>query len=147
LSLELLIIPANRNLNASVFVFSGAVVTLFLSRSATYGYDQRCEIFGTQGLAAVGNPHEHEAKLCNVHGISRSRLAHSFPQRFEKAFALELDTFANVLVSQQRERGDGNKNGNASCCTWPVTAEQCIHVQQVADAARLSCETGQVVRI
>lgn len=116
-------------------------MTLFMSRSATYGYDQRCEIFGNKGLASVGNPQEHAAKLSNVNGISMSRLQHSFPQRFEKAFALELDTFANVVLLQQEQ------NDNGSSCRWPVTAEQCIHVQKVADAARLSCETGEVVRI
>ena len=29
---------------------SGTVVNLFMSRSATYGYDQRCEIFGDTKL-------------------------------------------------------------------------------------------------
>ena len=38
--------------------FVGTVVTLFMSRSATYGYDQRCEIFGSKGLVSVNNIHE-----------------------------------------------------------------------------------------
>jgi myo-inositol 2-dehydrogenase / D-chiro-inositol 1-dehydrogenase len=112
-----------------------------MSRAATYGYDQRCEIFGTQGLACVGNPPEHAAQLFNAHGVTMSRLQHSFPQRFEKAFALELDAFANVLLSEE------NTSNSAENSKWPVTAEQCIHVQQVADAARLSCDTGEVVRL
>jgi len=31
----------------------GTVVTIFMSRSASYGYDQRCEIFGERGLLKV----------------------------------------------------------------------------------------------
>ena len=42
----------------SFLYFVGTVVTLFMSRSATYGYDQRCEIFGSKGLVSVNNIHE-----------------------------------------------------------------------------------------
>jgi myo-inositol 2-dehydrogenase / D-chiro-inositol 1-dehydrogenase len=134
--------PAKRAfLFLRMLTISGAVVTMFMSRSATYGYDQRCEIFGNLGLASVGNPPEHAAKLFNAHGSHSSRLQHSFPQRFEEAFALELDAFANVLLNNDND----NTTGSSIC--WPVTAEQCIHVQQVADAARLSCETGAVVQL
>jgi len=103
-----------------------------MSRSATYGYDQRCEIFGTEGLVSIGNVHANTAVVSNSAGIRQSRLQHSFPERFNEAFSLEMDAFANTLL-----------RGNP----WPVTAEQCIRVQRVADAARLSCETGQVVAL
>ena len=116
-----------------VFSFSeGTVVTLFMSRSASYGYDQRCEIFGTDGLVSVGNIHENTTVISNKAGVSYSRLLHSFPQRFQEAFALELDCFADKLLL-----------GKA----WPVTEEHCINVQKVADAARKSAETGCVVTL
>lgn len=107
----------------------GTVVTIFMSRSAVYGYDQRCEIFGTEGLINVANVPEHTAVVSNRTGIRHSRLQHSFPQRFQQAFGLELDAFANTLI-------DG--------APWPVTAEQCVMVQRCADAARISSEKGTV---
>ena len=109
---------------------TGTVVTLFLSRSASYGYDQRCEIFGTKGMIQVGNVPEHTAVLSTASGIRHSRLQHSFPQRFQQAFGLELDAFADTLLEG---------------IPWPVTARQCVHVQRCADAARVSCDTGTIV--
>jgi len=110
----------------------GTVVTLTLSRGANYGYDQRCEVFGTHGLASVKNQHEHSSELANSVGVHRPKWAHSFPQRFEMAFANELDAFADTLL----------------CGTeWPVTEEDCVAVQRVCDAALVSCERGDVVRL
>jgi myo-inositol 2-dehydrogenase/D-chiro-inositol 1-dehydrogenase len=59
------------------------MVTLFLSRAATYGYDQRCEMFGTQGLVSVGNVAEHATVLSTQAGIQHAKWQHSFPQRFQ----------------------------------------------------------------
>ena len=103
-----------------------------MSRSATYGYDQRCEIFGDQGMVAVRNEHANTAVLSNAEGIHHSKLKHSFPQRFEQGFASELDAFADTLLLKQ---------------PWPVTANDCIRVQRVADAARLSCELDEAILI
>jgi myo-inositol 2-dehydrogenase/D-chiro-inositol 1-dehydrogenase len=120
--------------NANVLMkFSrGTTVNLFMSRSATYGYDQRCEIFGSAGLVSVGNESAHSAVLSNVDGVMKSKLKHSFPQRFNQAFASELDAFANTLLLDT---------------PWPVTADQCVRVQRVADAAKLSCDEDRVVQI
>jgi len=110
----------------------GAIVTLCMSRSASYGYDQRCEIFGDRGLVAVDNHHTNSAVLSDDGGIHRSRYKYSFPQRFNQAFAAELDTFADVLLDQR---------------VWPITENDCVAVQKVSDAARLSCELGEAVHI
>lgn len=101
-----------------------------MSRSASYGYDQRCEIFGSEGLVSIGNIHETATVISSPLGITHSRLQHSFPQRFHQAFGTELDAFADTLLLGM---------------PWPVTAEQCVNVQKVADAARKSAETGVVV--
>lgn len=111
----------------------GAVATLFMSRSANYGYDQRCEVFGAQGgLVSVMNQPENTMVLSDRTGVTHSRLLNSFPERFQAAFALELDAFADTLL--------GNRD-------WPISAEQCVKVQRVADAARQSCMEGRVVEI
>jgi len=114
----------------------GTVVTLTLSRGATYGYDQRIEIFGTKGLASLSNPHSTTTQLSNLNGIHLSKLQYSFPQRFELAFSNELDTFADVLLSADDE-----------VVEWPVKEEDCIAVQRICDAALVSCESGEVVRL
>ena len=113
-------------------IIQGAVVTLTMSRSACYGYDQRCEIFGTEGLASVGNEHTNSAVIAGSSGFLQSRLKHSFPERFDVAFGAELETFANAIMDSE---------------AWPITREDCIATQKVADAGRRSSETNEVVFI
>ena len=111
----------------------GTVVTIFLSRSATYGYDQRAEFFGRGGRIQVGNIAETSTVLSTDKGMSLSKYQHSFPQRFYQAFGNEMDSFADILL------GVGP--------SWPVTKEDCIKVQEVADAAQESARSGQVVHL
>ena len=62
----------------------GATVTISMSRSAEYGYDQRCTFYGTLGAASVGNVRKNEADISTKDGVMTSVLAHSFPQRFDR---------------------------------------------------------------
>lgn len=103
-----------------------------MSRFAAYGYDQRCEIFGTKGAVRVESIKEHAAVVATSAGMRQARLQHSFPERFHQAFGLELDAFADTILSGAE---------------WPITASQCVNVQRVADAARLSSRTGLTVLI
>lgn len=112
--------------------FVGTVVTLTLSRGANYGYDQRCEVFGTEGLASVKNQPENFSEHADAVGVHRPKWQHSFPQRFEAAFANELNAFADTLLLGTE---------------WPVTEQDCVAVQRVSDAALLSCESGDVVHL
>ena len=119
-------------------------MTLTLSRGATYGYDQRLEIFGTNGLASLTNPHSTTTQLSNSNGIHLSKLQYSFPQRFELAFSNELDLFADVLLSAD---DNDKEDGSSEVVEWPVKEEDCIAVQRICDAALVSCESGEVVRL
>ena len=103
-----------------------------MSRSACYGYDQRCEIFGTAGLVKVENEPSNTSILSNKEGVHQSRLKHSFPQRFHSAFTAELDAFADCILQET---------------PWPITPDDCIKVQRVADAAKESCELNKVVEL
>lgn len=110
----------------------GAVVTLTLSRSACYGYDQRVEVFGEKGLVTVGNEYAHTSSLSDQDGIHLSVLKHSFPQRFSLAFQSEIDAFADTILLKKQ---------------WPITTADCVAVQKVSDAARKSCKSNIVVEI
>ncbi|GAX14990.1 hypothetical protein FisN_12Lh315 [Fistulifera solaris] len=110
----------------------GAVATLFLSRSSVYGYDQRCELFGTEGLVSIGNIPEHSTTIRNKKGSHGALWQHSFPQRFEHAFANELDAFVNTVLLDE---------------PWPVSRDQCLYVQSIVDAAQRSAKLGEVVRL
>ncbi|KAL7527622.1 hypothetical protein ACHAWF_002250 [Thalassiosira exigua] len=133
----------------------GTVATLTLSRGSSYGYDQRCEVFGTDGLASVRNVPEHFGEVADASGVRRPRWTRSFPQRFEGAFYDEMDAFADVLLGDSDEgSGDLSDEGRSAGTEgderrtkWPVTEEDCVAVQRVCDAAVASCESGEVVRL
>lgn len=110
----------------------GAVVTLTMSRSACYGYDQRCEIFGTEGLATVNNEFTESSVLSNASGVSQSRLKHSFPERFYAAFSQEISVFADCILKD---------------ASWPIAQDDCIATQKIADAARKSADLQQLIKI
>ena len=109
---------------------TGTVVTLTLSRSACYGYDQRCEIFGSEGLASVGNEFANSSIISDTNGSHRPKLKHSFPERFHQAFSSEIDAFADTILFDM---------------PWSITECDCIAVQRIADAAKKSCGLNQVV--
>jgi len=110
----------------------GTVVTLTMSRSASYGYDQRCEIFGNKGMVTVGNENANTSVLSDNSGVHFSRLKNSFPERFQQAFTAELDAFADTILLDS---------------PWIVTKEDCVAVQKVADAAKKACEMNKIVTV
>jgi myo-inositol 2-dehydrogenase/D-chiro-inositol 1-dehydrogenase len=128
---------------------------VFLSRGAAYGYDQRCEVFGTRGLARVGGHPEHSAAVRASDGTRGPRLVHSFPQRFRRAFELEMEAFVGLLLRDERASDagaavasdDSDDDGGGGPTCWPVTRSQCVHVQRVVRAAILSAQLGQVVPV
>lgn len=110
----------------------GAIVTLTISRSASYGYDQRCEIFGTEGLACVNNEHADSSIISNKGGIQQARLKHSFPERYDEAFAAEIELFTDGILDN---------------VAWPISEKDCIAAQKIADAAKRSAELHEVIKL
>ncbi len=111
----------------------GAVATFTLSRFTAYGYDQRCEIWGGGGLKiSVQNEYDHPSVVADDRGIHFSPYLPSFPQRFDLAFATELDTFADTILHGK---------------PWPVTEKDCIAVQRVCDAAKKSSDSNIPVHL
>ena len=75
---------------------SGLVASIEMARSAPYGYDQRCEAFGTKGMLQVGNVHETSMSAWTADGRKDSVLQYSFPQRFQAAYEAEVEHFVAV---------------------------------------------------
>ena len=119
--------------NAFMFVKfdGGTMVTLQMSRGATYGYDQRCEFFGDLGAATVGNQNKTSDGRSDQHGYHTPVLKHSFPERFHQAFSAEVAAFAEVVL-------DG--------AIWPVTCKDCVIVQSIARCAAESQKKGIVIQ-
>lgn len=78
---------------------TGAVATIDNSRRATYGYDQRAEVFGSGGMVSAGNVLEDQAVVANGAGIRGAVTQNFFLQRYADAYADELEAFAAAVRS------------------------------------------------
>jgi myo-inositol 2-dehydrogenase/D-chiro-inositol 1-dehydrogenase len=78
---------------------SGAMATIDNSRRATYGYDQRAEVFGSGGMVSAGNVLEDQAVVANGRGIRGAVPQNFFLQRYADAYADEIEAFAAAVRS------------------------------------------------
>lgn len=108
----------------------GTVTTIDNSRRATYGYDQRVEVFGSRGMATSGNRLRHEGSLHTESGSVSQALQHFFLDRYLDSYAREWEAF----VTYMREGGESPA---------PVASARTSVV--LAEAASTSARTGQPV--
>lgn len=80
---------------------SGTIGQIDLSRHAVYGYDQRVEAFGANGMITSENVHSLSSQLFNTNGCSRPPLKHSFTQRYADAYILEMGHFIDAIKKRE----------------------------------------------
>ncbi len=108
----------------------GTVTTIDNSRRATYGYDQRVEVFGSRGMATSGNRLLHEGSVHTESGSVSQPLQHFFLDRYLDSYAREWEAF----VTYVRDGGDSPA---------PVSSARTSVV--LAEAAAMSARSGQPV--
>lgn len=107
--------------------------TLDIARNSAYGYDQRLEVFGTNGAyLAVKNVHSTHLDYVDAHGTHQSKLVDSFPQRFDDAYAAELDHFLSCATGHS---------------VPAVTNHDAELATLVAEAARLAARHHTTVKL
>jgi len=75
----------------------GAIGVIDNSRRATYGYDQRVEVFGDRGRVVVGNPRPHTASTSGERGDAGPPLMDFFIERYTQSYVNELNAFIGCL--------------------------------------------------
>ena len=111
---------------------SGKIAQITNSRRATYGYDQRIEVHGSAGMLRAGNLHETTVEFAGKAGLSVDPVLNFFLERYADAYRLELAAFVDAVrrgVSPSPSGQDGLK------------------AAELADAATLSAQTGQTVKL
>ncbi len=111
---------------------SGKVAQISNSRRATYGYDQRVEAHGANGMAHAANVRETTVELAGAHGFTRDKALNFFLERYEAAYRNELDAFVNAATAGVKPRPDG---------------EDGLKANLLADAAYQSWKTKQRVAL
>ena len=110
---------------------SGVLALIDLSRHATYGYDQRLEVFGSEGMVESKNPKVSAISVSNRTGISDDTLKSSFNTRYEDAYKIELSHFIDAI-----------RGGDLG-----VRKEETLAACKVAQACEDSFKSGMPVKL
>jgi myo-inositol 2-dehydrogenase/D-chiro-inositol 1-dehydrogenase len=110
----------------------GRLCVINTSRRAAYGYDQRFEVLGSQGMLQCGNHKPSEVVQSDASGVHADKPEHFFLQRYREAYRLELAHFFETLQSGGRFR---------------TTIDDGVAAQKLADAAAQSWASSQPVAL
>ena len=111
---------------------SGKVCEISNSRRATYGYDQRVEAHGSNGMVAAGNVRETTVEYAGTQGYTVDKALNFFLERYDAAYRAELDAF----VSSVKSGSDPSPSGFDG-----------LQALRLADAAYQSWKSGQTVSL
>ena len=117
---------------ATLKTASGKICVINNSRRATYGYDQRIEVHGANGMLKAANNLENLVEVAGTDGFTSAPNKHFFLERYADAYRAEMVAFIAALDAGSSPT-PGIKDGVAA--------------QRLADAAAKSIETGQPVRL
>lgn len=76
---------------------NGAMGTIDNSRQAVYGYDQRLEVFCSNGTAIANNEIENTAIMGKPGGFLSAKLPHFFMQRYAPCYVEEVRQFIECV--------------------------------------------------
>lgn len=76
---------------------SGAYCVIDNSRQAVYGYDQRIEVFGSEGCIVVGNRTPHEGTLYRRDTVQNPLPLYFFLERYQESFVEEDRQFVACI--------------------------------------------------
>ena len=110
----------------------GRIAVIRNSRRAAYGYDQRIEVHGSDGMLRADNQLESTVEQASASGFERAPAQHFFLERYGRAYAAEMASFIAAL-----------KDGSPPS---PGILDG-LKAQQLADAAAESMEKGQPVQL
>jgi myo-inositol 2-dehydrogenase/D-chiro-inositol 1-dehydrogenase len=111
---------------------TGKLAQISNSRRAAYGYDQRIEVHGSEGMARADNLLETSVEIAGKNGFARDPAQHFFLERYAQAYRLELASFIDA-VTKKRIPSPSGRDG--------------LQAQRLADAATKSKETGRPVAV
>ena len=76
---------------------NGALGVIDNSRKATYGYDQRAEVFGSRGCVSSTNDTPSTVSLSDADGVRSEKPLFFFLERYAESFAEELRDFVKAV--------------------------------------------------
>jgi myo-inositol 2-dehydrogenase / D-chiro-inositol 1-dehydrogenase len=117
---------------ATLAYSDGRIAVIKNSRRAVYGYDQRVELLGSEGLLQAQNMLENTVVKSTTQGVTGAKPTYFFLERYMPAYAAEWAAFVEAV------------NGGTQL---PVTLEDGVAALAMAEAATLSIKTGSPVSL
>nr|WP_295974571.1 inositol 2-dehydrogenase [uncultured Bacillus sp.] len=111
---------------------NGGYALIDNSRQAVYGYDQRVEVFGSEGVLRAENVSESTVLYMNKEHTQQKNPLPIFTVRYTQAYINEVKFFAHSVINDE-----------------PVvcSGEDVLLAQRVAIAAQKSLESGLPVKV
>jgi len=110
----------------------GKIAVIKNSRRASYGYDQRIEILGSEGLLQAENILENSVVKSNNDGVISAKPKYFFLERYLRAYKAEWSAFTKSIKENK---------------TVPVTLRDGVAALAMAEAATQSQNTGKTVQL
>jgi len=110
----------------------GRIAVIKNSRRAAYGYDQRVELLGSEGMLQAQNMLENTVVKSTSGGVTGAKPTYFFLERYMPAYAAEWAAFVDAL---------------SSGTPMPVTLEDGIVALAMAEAATQSAAKGAPVKL
>nr|WP_254007752.1 inositol 2-dehydrogenase [Rhizobium sp. L1K21] len=110
----------------------GRIAVIKNSRRAAYGYDQRLELLGSEGLLSANNVMMNTVSKSTNAGVVSAKPEFFFLERYMRAYVAEWDAFVAAVL-------DG--------ANIPVTLADGVAALALAEAATQSAKTGETVEV
>lgn len=110
----------------------GRIAVIKNSRRAAYGYDQRVELLGSEGLVSAGNVLENTLSKSTAQGVNSAKPEFFFLERYMRAYVAEWQAFVSAVLDKTE---------------IPVTLRDGVAALALAEAATASAKSGQAVAV
>ncbi|MCA8205117.1 inositol 2-dehydrogenase [Burkholderia sp. AU33545] len=110
----------------------GRLCQINTARRAAYGYDQRFEVLGSDGMLQAGNLRPTEVTVYAKDAVSTDLPEAFFLERYRQAYALEIEHFFAAIREGESVR---------------TTVADGVKALELAEAATVSAREGRVVRV
>lgn len=120
------------NVVVSLEFANGALATIDVNRASAFGYDQRLEVFGADGMLDVGNHPTTSVTQVTREGRLGAPIDHSFPTRYREAYLAEFNEFLACVRGEK---------------PVPITHAEVRLNHQLADAAEEAARRRCVVSL
>ena len=80
---------------------NGAIAVIDNCRKAVYGYDQRAEVFGSEGMVSMKNDSQSSAVISNADGVIGGKPLFFFLERYMDAYGKEIAAFIDAIENDK----------------------------------------------